>query len=225
MKRFLLSLVVLLAFAGVAFAAPGDSDDSPSPSLEVTVELDSSELTVGSVDNSVTAGLDTAEQYVRNIVTPIISEVGPQADMVIYNFVEVTGILRDQGVDVAELSLLGSEAEKNYTAGCVLYEQASVYVQLALIYAEEANTLEGTEALVLRTRAASAYYTAAVYAERSRGVLDVVLTIGEKGKALVKKLVDKVKDTEDTVDMDGKVSGRYHLRSRTSRFFKRSQVA
>ena len=172
MKRFLLSLVVSLAFASMAFAIPGEGDDPrrpPPPLPEITVEVDSPEITVGLVDNSVTVGVDIAEQYVRNVVTPIVLEVGPEADMVMYNFREMTAFLNEQGIDVTELALLGNKAAKNYTVGRTLFAQGMVYAQLGSILAKEANTAEGTEALILRTRAASAYYTAAIYAERSRG--------------------------------------------------------
>lgn len=182
MKRFLLSLVALVTFSATAFAVSGEPDDPcrppPSPS-EVVVET---------VDESVSATLDTALQYVENVIQPIMWEVGPQADAVIFDLQIMTMTLNSQDIELTELLALSDEAEENYREARELFTRGMVYVQLADIFAEEAEEYEGVVAYTLRTRAAAYYYRAAIYVEQSRTALDTVLEIGKKAEVLVSKL-------------------------------------
>lgn len=199
MKRFLLSLVVLVAFGGVTFA-----EVPPAP--EVTVE---------SVDDSVTTTLEVASQYAMNTATPVMSELGPQADGVMYSFRDLVTFLTMEGADVSELTQLCEEAEKNYQEARASFSKGLVYMELADVFVSEAENADGTAVYVLRTKAAACYYEAASYLERSRTALDTVIALGVKGEAVAKEI--------ELPPVGDKVAGRYHLRGRVNRFFSRSR--
>jgi hypothetical protein len=201
MKRFLLSLVVLVAFGGVTFA-----EVPPAP--EVTVE---------SVDDSVTTALEVASQYAMNAATPVMTELGPRADGVMYAFQNSLSFLDTEGVDASELTLLFEEAEKNYQEGRVSFSKGLIYMELADVFVSEAKDAEGTVVYILRSKAAVCYYEAAFYLECSRTALDTVIALGVKGEAVTTEMELKLHPAED------KVAGRYHLRGRVNRFFSRSR--
>ena len=205
MKRFLLSLVVLVAFTGVTFADPGD----PTLAPEVTVE---------SVDDSVTTTLEVACQYAMNTAAPVGMELGPRADDVMYTFQSSLSFLATEGVDAGELSLLFEEAGKDYREARASFSKGVLFIDLANLFVDEAEDAEGAEAYALRTRAASCYYEAGTYFERAKASLDTVIALGVKGEAVAKEL--KILPPAPTED---RVVGRYHLRSRVNRFFSRSR--
>jgi len=218
MKRFLLSLVVLVAFTGVTFAKQTLAPEVP-PAPEGT------EVTVESVNDSVTETVEVALQYAMNTATPVMTDLGPKADVVLYNFRNLTEFLTTEGVDVGELTLLYEEAEKNYRKARDLFTNGSTYLELGDVFVRESKDAEGTAALVLRTKAACCYYEAATYLERASALLETVLTLGEKGAAIAQEMELKLRPAEDTVEdtVEDKIAGRYHLRGRVNRFFSRSR--
>jgi hypothetical protein len=202
MKIFLIRFVV--AFAVVAGAVFVLADDTPTLAPDVTVE---------SLDDSINTTLDIALQYVEGAIRPIDSDLGPQADAVIFNLIMTTSYLEDEGIDVTDLQTLTDEATVNYTLARRMYSKAHVYINLGDILVSEADDTVGTAVYALRVKAAACYYEATIYLERSRTALKAVLEIGREAEVLVEEL---------TPTTDDDVAARYHLRSRTERFFKRS---
>ena len=202
MKSFLIKFVV--AFAVVAGVAYAFADDDTTVTPDVTVET---------LDDSINTTLDVALQYVESAIRPIESDLGPQADAILFNLTMATAYLEDSGVDVTELQTLTDEATVNYTYARKMFSKGRVYVDLGDTLASEAEDTTDTVAYALRMKAAACYYEATIYLERSRTALEAVLTIGREADALIDEL---------TPTTDDDVAARYHLRSRTERFFKRS---
>ena len=201
MKIFLIRFVVALAVvAGAVFVL---ADDAPTIAPDVTVET---------LDDSINTTLDVALQCVESAIRPIESDLGPQADAVMFNLTATTSYLEDEGVDVTDLQTLTDEATVNYTLACRMYSKARVYTNLGDILASEADDTVDTAAYALRVKAAACYYEAVIYLERSRTALKAGLELGREADVLADELTPASDD----------VAARYHLRSRTERFFKRS---
>lgn len=202
MKIFLIKFVV--AFAVAAGAIYAFADDTPTLAPDVTVET---------LDDSINTTLDVALQYVESAIRPIDSDLGPQADAVLFNLTMTTAYLEDEGVDVTALLTLTDEATEKYNFARRMYSKAMVYVNLGDILVFDADNTIDTAAYALRVKAAACYYEATIYLERSRTALETVLTIGKKAETLADEL---------TPMTDDDLAARYHQRSRTERFFKRS---
>lgn len=201
MKSFLIKFIV--AFAVVAGAALVLADDTPTVAPDVTVET---------LDDSINTTLDVALQYVESAIRPIESDLGPQADAVLFNLTMTTAYLEDEGIDVTALQTLTDEATEKYDFARRMYSKARVYVNLGGILVSDADNTVDTAAYALRIKAAACYYEATIYLERSRTALEAVLAIGKEVEVLAEELTPTTDD----------VAARYHLRSRTERFFKRS---
>jgi hypothetical protein len=186
MKRFLLVLATLVVFSGAAFVCLGDECDTPTPAPTVSE----------AADNSTTSTLETALQYVDSVVSPIMQDIGPRADEVMYNFQAATSALRFRGVDVTELTTLGEEAMESYVSARTQFYRGMTRVNLGGILANEAKDLTGAAAYALRVEAAAYYYKATINIEEARTMLDTVLEIGEKGKTLTEKLVEELEDED-----------------------------
>jgi len=176
MKHFLLSMVALLAFSGVTFAG-----DEPT-----------SEVTVTTVENSVATTVEIAVQYAKNAAAPL-KELGPQAAEVLWHFdnaitVFEAAIFQD-AIDISEVLTLSEKATENFLSGQTLFFKGSMYFQMGSILTAEAETLEGTAAIVLRVEAAVYYYESVIYMEQSQVALNTVLETGEEGKILIEKLI------------------------------------
>jgi hypothetical protein len=202
MKSFLIKFVV--AFAVVAGVAYAFADDDTTVTPDVTVET---------LDDSINTTLDVALQYVESAIRPIESDLGPQADAILFNLTMATAYLEDEGVDITALRTLTDEATENYNYARRMYSKARVYTTLGDILVSEADDTVDTAMYALRVKAAACYYEATIYLERSRATLEDVLEIGKEADALIDEL---------TPTTDDDVAARYHLRSRTERFFKRS---
>lgn len=202
MKTFLIKFVV--AFAVVAGVVYAFADDTPTVAPDVTVET---------LDDSINTTLEIATQYVESAIRPIESDLGPQADAVMFNLTMTTSYLEDEGVDVTDLQTLTDEATVNYTLARRMYSKARVYVNLGDILVSDADNTVDTAAYALRVKAAACYYEATIYLERSQTALKAILEIGREAEVLAEEL---------TPTTDDDVAARYHLRSRTERFFKRS---
>lgn len=172
MKRFLLSVVMLLAIPGFALAC-----DEPTLAPGVTVE---------SVEGSSVGVLEEALSCVDEVACSVMQDFGPHADRVMRSFRGAI-LLWDGQVDVTELKTLGDKAFENYGIARQLFSKGNVYAALGSILAAEAKDAEGIKADVLRVKAAVCYYEAAICMEGARTVLETVLEIGEKGRALVEK--------------------------------------
>ena len=188
MKSFLLSMVMLAALSGTAFADSNDDYLIPLP-----------DLTVEPVEESVTTTLEVASQFVNNVALPIATEIGPQADMVILNMQSAIALLDQQTIDMSELLSKGEKIAENYTLGRKLFFKGKAYRILGDVLVDEAKSAEGTAAYVLRVKAAAYYYEGAVYLERSRVALNNVLEIGMEMLTLVEELTIELeeKSTKD----------------------------
>jgi uncharacterized protein YbcC (UPF0753/DUF2309 family) len=124
-----------------------------------------------------------------------------------------TAYLEDEGVDITALRILMDEATVKYNYARRMYSKATVYINLGDTLVSEARDTVDTESYALRVKAAACYYEATIYLVRSRTALEAVLAIGEQANTLIDEL------TIVTID---DVAARYHLRSRTERFFKHS---
>lgn len=203
MKSFLIKFTVV--FAVVVGAIYVLADDTTTSVPDVTVE---------SLDDAIDTTLDIAVQYVDDAIRPITSDLGPQADAVLFSLTTNLADLSSRGINFTGLQTLTDEATIKYNYARKMFSKAMVYIDLGDILASEAEDAMDAEAYALRVKAAACYYEAAIFLVRSRTALETVLEIGEEAASFVEELM--LTDTYD--DM----AGRYHLRKRTKRFFKRS---
>ena len=205
MKRILLSLTVLAALVGTAFADPNDESLCPSHPV----------VTVESLDDSVATTLTVAFEYASNASSLVTERTAPKATKGLYTLQSALTFLTMQGVDVTELGAREA-AEESYITARGLFYTGTVFLELGDVYAAEAKDVTGVEAYILTLKAATSYYTGAFYLEQSYDSLKTVIDTCAEGEALIEAL------TPDTPAVD-EVTGRYHLRSRVNRFFSRSR--
>jgi hypothetical protein len=203
-------------FTGVTYADPCFIDCSQDVTLEDSPEL-APPVTVEVLTETVTVTTTLMLKYIDNIMNPITSEKGGNVQSAIMSFQYAITDLSTLDVDVTALRALFEDADVNFNMAGSAYRKCIDYVQMGDMLSAEANTVEGVDALVLRLKASLSYCVAASYAEQCDTALNTVLEISEQGQLLYEELSTPVSPDEDNV------TGRYHPRTHTEDFFRRSR--
>lgn len=220
MKSFWLSMIALVMFTGVSYADSYSVVRSQSECQDVTFE-DSPELappvTIKSLTETIAVTTAQVLKYVTSIMEPVTYEKGQTAQVMLTGLQYAVADLSSLSVDTAVLKALFEDADVNFNMAGSAYRKCIAYVQVGDVLSAEADTVEGVDALILHLKASLSYCIAASYAEQCDTALNTVLEISEQGQLLYEELLTPASPDEDNV------TGRYHLRTRTGRFFRRSR--